>query len=269
MQTLRERKSKVSPRTFGGKYLLTGLIRCPRCGSPMVASRTVNYLKDGTRVVRKYYSCGNFRNRGSSVCSANSVGADYAESQVIERIRGLVNRPGVLKGIVERINRRKVTSVKPLGQELKAVEKALSQQEAKRRKYLELYEADAIDRGLLVGRLEELATEANRLQARKSEIEYELQGDTSRQVPLEYVKWSLERLDRLLRGSPPERSKTLLHLVVKEIRVNAGKIESVELAFDEKTQKHLIEEAPSERESEGAFAFPGRGKGLPRFSIVV
>ncbi len=45
----------------------------------MAASNTTNTLKDGTKKRIRYYSCSNFRNKGSKVCSANSVRADVLE----------------------------------------------------------------------------------------------------------------------------------------------------------------------------------------------
>nr|WP_255654718.1 zinc ribbon domain-containing protein [Cohnella sp. REN36] len=63
-------------KRFEGEYLLTGLIRCPECGAAMTASRTVNRAKEGTKIVRMYYSCGRFRSQGGSVCHANSIRKD-------------------------------------------------------------------------------------------------------------------------------------------------------------------------------------------------
>ncbi|MCC3375435.1 zinc ribbon domain-containing protein [Cohnella sp. REN36] len=73
---LRQNKSAMPKKRFEGEYLLTGLIRCPECGAAMTASRTVNRAKEGTKIVRMYYSCGRFRSQGGSVCHANSIRKD-------------------------------------------------------------------------------------------------------------------------------------------------------------------------------------------------
>ncbi|NUX21639.1 recombinase family protein, partial [Staphylococcus aureus] len=83
------RKKQVSqkPQVHGkGTNLLTGIIHCPQCGAPMAASNTTNTLKDGTKKRIRYYSCSNFRNKGSKVCSANSVRADVIEDYVMKQI---------------------------------------------------------------------------------------------------------------------------------------------------------------------------------------
>ena len=57
-----------------------------KCGAAMAASNTTNTLKDGTKKRIRYYSCSNFRNKGSKVCSANSIRADVLEKYVMDQI---------------------------------------------------------------------------------------------------------------------------------------------------------------------------------------
>ncbi|EHJ07402.1 cassette chromosome recombinase CcrB [Staphylococcus simiae] len=101
------RKKQVSkkPQVHGkGTNLLTGIIRCPQCGAPMAASNTTNTLKDGTKKRIRYYSCSNFRNKGSKVCSANSVRADVIEDYVMQKLLEIVQKDKIIKQVVERIN---------------------------------------------------------------------------------------------------------------------------------------------------------------------
>lgn len=101
------RKKQVSekPQVHGkGTNILTGLISCPQCSASMSASTTVNTLKDGTKKRIRYYSCSNFRNKGSKVCSANSVRADVIEKYVMDQILEIVKSDKVIKQVVERVN---------------------------------------------------------------------------------------------------------------------------------------------------------------------
>lgn len=101
------RKKQVSekPQVHGkGTNILTGLISCPQCSASMSASTTVNTLKDGTKKRIRYYSCSNFRNKGSKVCSANSVRADVIEKYVMNQILEIVKSDKVIKQVVERVN---------------------------------------------------------------------------------------------------------------------------------------------------------------------
>ncbi|WP_145459117.1 cassette chromosome recombinase CcrB [Staphylococcus epidermidis] len=101
------RKKQVSqkPQVHGkGTNLLTGIIHCPQCGAPMAASNTTNTLKDGTKKRIRYYSCSNFRNKGSKVCSANSVRADVIEDYVMRQILEIVKSDKVIQRVVTRVN---------------------------------------------------------------------------------------------------------------------------------------------------------------------
>lgn len=101
----RMKQVSQKPQVHGkGTNLLTGIVHCPQCGAPMAASNTTNTLKDGTKKRIRYYSCSNFRNKGSKVCSANSVRADVIEKYVMDQILEIVKSDKVLKQVVERVN---------------------------------------------------------------------------------------------------------------------------------------------------------------------
>ncbi|MCH4412437.1 cassette chromosome recombinase CcrB [Staphylococcus haemolyticus] len=101
----RMKQVSEKPQVHGkGTNLLTGIIHCPQCGAPMAASNTTNTLKDGTKKRIRYYSCSNFRNKGSKVCSANSVRAEVIEKYVMDQIFEIVKSDKVLKQVVERVN---------------------------------------------------------------------------------------------------------------------------------------------------------------------
>jgi site-specific DNA recombinase len=253
VQVLFQQKSKMSPRVYDSNNLLTGLIRCPQCNSPMVASRTINHLKDGRKVIRRYYSCGQFRSKGSSVCSANSVKADYAEQYVMERIKEVLSHPKVLKDIVAAVNCKRVGGIGPLEQELVAIDNKLKQIIDKKKKILDIYEMDAVDRETLNARLSELAGEENSLQARKSEVTYELGGDVSREVPFDDVEKVLTNLDKLISISSIEQIKTLIHLAIKEIHLKEDRqIGTIQMAFDNKIQSYMAD-TPSVDHAVGVF----------------
>lgn len=92
--------------TVKGQILLTGIVKCPKCGAAMAASNTTNTLKNGTKKRIRYYSCSNFRNKGSKVCSANSVRADILEKYVMNRILEVIKSKNALKQLVEKVNKR-------------------------------------------------------------------------------------------------------------------------------------------------------------------
>ncbi|WP_414055558.1 recombinase family protein [Macrococcus equi] len=94
------------PQVHGkGTNVLTGLIRCPVCGHAHAASNTINTVKGEKKKIR-YYSCSQFKNKGASVCSANSIRADLIEPYVLNRIIEVINNDKILEKVVEKANER-------------------------------------------------------------------------------------------------------------------------------------------------------------------
>jgi site-specific DNA recombinase len=156
VQKFYKKKAVSAPRKFDGIYLLTGLMRCPQCGATLFAHRINDTLKSGEKVVRRYYICSNFRNKGSRVCNSNSVRADFAESYVIERIAAVVQTPKLLDDIVVSLNKSRSKSDAPLQKELAAIERELKTLDSQKQRYFALYESDTIDNDMLVERINEL-----------------------------------------------------------------------------------------------------------------
>jgi site-specific DNA recombinase len=237
----------------------------------MTASVTKNTAKDGSKIVRTYYSSSNFRSKGSAVCSANSIRKDDAERYVTDRIREVLAKPHILRGIVASINSRKKNRIKPLQEELEAIDERLASIEEKRKKYFELYEMDDFDRELFSGRMSELDAERDQLLSRKSEIEYELNGDNSQTVSYEQVRSLIERSEYLLQRSSTDQRKSLLHLIIQKITLNDKRqIDKIEMALDESTEQHFLSVAPSANNmAEGAFLLDKNAPKLLHQLIVI
>ena len=90
VQARRQSKS-FKQRQSNEPFLLSGILRCPDCEQGMVPSITTYTLKDGSKRKHRYYVCGNFHNKGSSACKANSIKAYEAEDAVINRITSFLH----------------------------------------------------------------------------------------------------------------------------------------------------------------------------------
>lgn len=264
VRLLRQKKSSMPKKRFEGEYLLTGIIRCPECGAAMTASRTVNKMKDGSKVTRMYYSCSSFRSKGSSVCHANSIRKVEAEQTVMNRVQNVLIKPQLLKAIVKGVNERKIGRIKPLQEELSGVKVRIAKLEENKRKYLSLYEMDQIDRDLFSERLNSINGDLDDELTRKSRLELELRDDEAEPVSYELVRSLMERFDDLLRKSPFEQRKTLLHLIVKKITLeDKRRVKDVELIFTSDTENHFLSAAPSaEQMAKGAFPLSGKAPKL-------
>lgn len=75
---LGERKRRSSPIRNGGDFVLTGLLKCGHCGSPMIAKR----LRRGNI----QYACSHYQLRGKGVCNPNWVWQEDVLEAVLSTI---------------------------------------------------------------------------------------------------------------------------------------------------------------------------------------
>ena len=73
-------------------YLLSGLIRCRRCGHNWhgYTTRKGRKRNDGTQVKTRYYACSGYVSKGNSCCQRSVIPQDWIESWVFEQIGGIV-----------------------------------------------------------------------------------------------------------------------------------------------------------------------------------
>ena len=240
VQFLYQKKSFTPSRIFDGEFLLSGLIRCPKCGAAMVASRTRSKSKTGELVNRLYYSCGAFRSKGSSVCSANSVQKQVAEDEVMKRLAKVLSEKRILTAIVDKMNHKLTTRTVPLQSELSHIRSQLEQAESKKRRYQDLFEQNNLDKSIVAERMQEIQADLIKFRAEKSRLELQLTEGNSSPVSFEQVRQLIHGFYEVLTATPFEQRKTLLHLFIKRITMNESKkIETIELSFDENVDAYF------------------------------
>nr|WP_285289074.1 zinc ribbon domain-containing protein [Bacillus sp. ISL-47] len=140
-----ERSNKPN-RIYSGSYPLTGLIKCPMCGGSMVAGRVKKKHKDGSYVIHRYYQCGAWRNKGIAACRSNSVKADAVEQFVFDKIHLSLFNENILKDLVNNINEKRNSTIKPLEDQMQQIEKEICAYDMKKSKWFELYEDSMISK---------------------------------------------------------------------------------------------------------------------------
>jgi len=79
--------SKVNkPTRARNSYLLSGLVRCGKCGGPM---HGYTFAKNGTDKTYVYYKCHNYASKGRAVCEGTTVQARPLEEFVVKTLMDL------------------------------------------------------------------------------------------------------------------------------------------------------------------------------------
>lgn len=210
-------ESRHPKRNNRGENILTGLLRCPECGGAMAASNTTNKLKDGTKKRTRYYSCANFRNKGTSVCHANSLRADEAEKFVLDRLREVIQLPNHLSGIVEELNKQIHTQREPWELELKELEVKKNETRTKIDKWLSLSKDTPELASDLRERINTLEHEYNKLNQRIYELSQILDTE-GYQISEKDVEKVLQLVNSVITDATPKATvKAILRSFIEKI----------------------------------------------------
>lgn len=244
VQLILESKKGKPSRIYDGEYPLTGILRCPKCGAGMVISRTTNTLADGTKKRIAYYCCGNWKNKGTSVCNSNTIRVDKANEYVFKKIEELVSNEAMIKAVVKNINKERKDKVKPAKRLLGDIDKELEKLDKRKRKIFEAYEDDILTKEEFQIRKDELNEKIRILEEEKKPLLNTISEDVSEEIPYEFIKDILMNFSEVLNSSVSrEQQKKLLHMIISEITMNESReIESIKLNINDKLVEYLVKE---------------------------
>ena len=154
IQTLLSDRSpdSVNPRRVSSGHLLSGLLRCGKCGQAMqaVSAKSGSY---------HYYSCCNSLRRGKSVCDAKSVNETQLERKVIEKLKERVLTPQHLADLLELTNAELSKHQDENASHMATMQQALTKKRAKLDRLYEALESGDFDYSDLAPRIKKIKGE--------------------------------------------------------------------------------------------------------------
>lgn len=86
--------------------MLSGILKCPMCGSSMYADIRRWKNKDGNYSQRELYQCGHYAKSKFGQCKKNAIESDWIEGEVIAYTKLLVSNPRFAEDIQKRIGQK-------------------------------------------------------------------------------------------------------------------------------------------------------------------
>lgn len=105
------------------KHLLSGILKCPMCGSSMYSDTSAWKNKDGTRRYKWKYQCGHYAKSKYGQCQKNVIDAEWIETEVIEYTKLLVRNQQFAEDIQNQIGQK--VDVSEIETEIKNYQKKL------------------------------------------------------------------------------------------------------------------------------------------------
>ena len=272
VQAILESKKGKPARIYDGKFPLTGILKCPKCGAGMVIMRTTNTLKDGTKRRLTYYACGNWKNKGTAVCNSNTIRCDKANEYVFSKISEILSNDKMIKSIVTNINKERNNRVSPAKKELARIERELQKLDGKKKKIFEAYEDEIITKEEFQSRNVELNNRIKILHEEKQPLLVTLSDDISEEISCEFIKSILESFGKILNENVEvEQQKKLLHMIISEITINElREVDSIKLNINDNLIEYLSkEEGVSIKDAPSSFMLRNIGMSVLNLNISI
>lgn len=94
----------------GTKHLLSGILKCPMCGSAMYADIVQWTNKDGEHKQKLKYQCGHYAKAKYGQCKKNAIDGEWIEGEVIVYTKLLIQNPKFIEDIQSKIGQKVDTS---------------------------------------------------------------------------------------------------------------------------------------------------------------
>ena len=200
----------IAPRRTGSRYLLSGLLKCGRCGATMfgMGAKSGRY---------HYYVCTTSSRSGRDACDVEAIPQEVIEGLVLENVGSLILQRQHVEKLVKLVNEELKDSLINLEFRLAGIEKEIGDVSSRLGKLYDALETEKLSLEDLAPRIRELRTqkellERARFEAKDASREGKVQLVDRRKV-LEYMS-DLQRV--LDRGSLGER-RMFLRSFVNEI----------------------------------------------------
>lgn len=223
----KETGHKFQSTTSKKVHLLTGIVKCPHCGSPMYINKNSWTNKDGSKKEIFYYSCGHNKACKGGECSPNSVRAEALEDQVVGYIKDLVKNKEFAKAIREKIGNKIDTS--KLDKEIENYKNKLSEAEANKKRLEDEIDNLPLD---VPHREKKLTDKNNRLDALYdtveeienliTELEEKKQAVENNALTMESIYKILLHFDKVYDRLSGDEQKKLLASFINRITLNEG-----------------------------------------------
>ena len=202
-----------NPRIVASQYLLSGVLRCGKCGSAMHGCRG----KSGQFF---YYECGNHHKKGKLGCDARLMRKDRIEQFVIDKVKNEILTENNISQLVqltnEELNSNNVSSERQTSE----LNSQISQAEARLNKLYAALETGKIDIDGLAPRIKQIRFQIKELQDNRDELIEKTDNQSSDSLDSSEVNKYVADTKEILSSSTFTERKTFLASFIKRIELD-------------------------------------------------
>jgi len=238
-------KTGIKPSSKIGRdraHLLTGILRCPKCGGPMYTNKHAWTNKDGTYKEVYYYVCGKNRIERGHYCSYKAtLRKTDIEPLVIEAIKELVKDRQFFKEVKNRVGKQVNTS--KIDREIKNYENKLREIDQNKLSLENQIDNLPLDIKYRDRKIHDMTMRLDNLYNTIVELEEKIEDATLRRKAVEMENITVENICQIMKEfnklydiMNDEEKKSSLSYLIKEIQIypkndSRGILKSIEFNF--------------------------------------
>jgi site-specific DNA recombinase len=198
----------------GSDYLLTGLIRCPSCGSAMLGTRA-----HGKTRIYRYYSCYRRTRYDTTACGGRRVDADAIEQAVTGALAGFYrHQHDLIADAIAAAQAAHAADQDARRGELAATEHEQAKTGAAIDRYLAASENGTLDPEDLADRLAQLKARSQQLAARRDELASQADSEAAIPPPA-MLREVAGHIDQIIAAGSHSQRKALIDALVAQVKI--------------------------------------------------
>ncbi len=222
IQRRKERSARIENDRV---HLLTGMLRCPKCNSPMYMNKHAWTNKDGTYKETYYYVCSAVKYQKGKHCDYKAnLRKDDIEPLVIEAIKHLVSDGYFAKQIKEKIGMQ--IDTKKIDKEIANYEKKLKEVDMNKARLEQEIDNLPVNAKYRERKIHDMTLRLDGLYETMAELEERIEDAKLRRRSAEMENITLENIFNILKNFgtlydmiTDEEKKSILSYLVKEIQI--------------------------------------------------
>jgi site-specific DNA recombinase len=213
---LRERSEHAKRRGNGSDFLLSGLLRCGRCGKAYIGMSA-----NGNGGRYHYYACSGRQKYGPKACDGERLPREKLEHAVLHQLAGVYRDEQLIADALTQANAQAEERRPELEQRLASINAEITRADQSLERYYEAFEKGALSAERCEQRLTRLQARLDELRAQQAELSLQAPHESTHAPTPADLAVVADQLEQVIAEAAPQRAKALLRLLIEELRVNS------------------------------------------------
>jgi site-specific DNA recombinase len=198
----------------GSDYVLTGRLRCPKCGKAMIGTRAT-----GRNKTYRYYTCWNLARYDASKCDFKRLNADEVDIAILDALTTFYRtRHDLIRDAITAEQAQHRAAHADRHAELAAVDNEITKTGQAIDRYLAAFERGTMDEDLVADRLTELRAKTKQLRIRRDELTLALDDEPNAPEPATLASVA-DRITEIITSANHNQIKALVEDLVATVTI--------------------------------------------------